>query len=513
MTSTTITTRPKAYSYIRFSTPEQMKGDSLRRQTDAAERYAALHGLELDDSLTFRDLGKSAYRGANTDTGHLGEFLAFVESRDIAPDSYLLVESLDRLSRQPPMRTLKLLSRICETGITVVTLDDGRAYTEAVLDSDATSLLVALMVAVRAHEESAKKGKRVGAAWSNKRVKAREEGRPMTALCPGWMRLREDRTGYDLIEDRATIVRRVFDWTVQGRGQHWIADTLNREGVPVFGRGARWHRSYVKKMLHDRSTIGTYTPHRKVNGKRIPEEPIEGYFPAVIDRDVFERVEELRRLRDPATARNTAVVSGRITHLLAGLAKCPRCGETMTRVMKGKRSRPTYVCVKAKTGSGCQYKAVPVEDTEDAIIRNAYKFTVELPSADEQWQNKRTGLETLIDVMGDEIEKVVVAIGQSGHSRALLDRLAELEAIRDAYRADLSEVEGKIAAALTNRLQASIGRLDGALEAGDVVKANSELRGLFEKVEIDWPRGQLCFHWKHAPMETTGIMYAWPVEE
>jgi DNA invertase Pin-like site-specific DNA recombinase len=35
--------RPKAYSYIRFSTPEQAAGDSLRRQTAKAREYAARH--------------------------------------------------------------------------------------------------------------------------------------------------------------------------------------------------------------------------------------------------------------------------------------------------------------------------------------------------------------------------------------------------------------------------------------------------------------------------------------
>src|ERR1700758_3473375 len=51
----------RAYSYIRFSSPEQAKGDSLRRQTEAAEAYAKERGLSLDSSLTFRDLGISAF--------------------------------------------------------------------------------------------------------------------------------------------------------------------------------------------------------------------------------------------------------------------------------------------------------------------------------------------------------------------------------------------------------------------------------------------------------------------
>jgi DNA invertase Pin-like site-specific DNA recombinase len=37
-----------AYSYLRFSTPEQMQGDSFRRQTEAAKVYAERHGLTLE---------------------------------------------------------------------------------------------------------------------------------------------------------------------------------------------------------------------------------------------------------------------------------------------------------------------------------------------------------------------------------------------------------------------------------------------------------------------------------
>lgn len=61
----------KAYSYLRFSTPEQQKGDSKRRQSTAAQEYAARHGLELDTALSFQDLGVSAFRGKNTEEGDL----------------------------------------------------------------------------------------------------------------------------------------------------------------------------------------------------------------------------------------------------------------------------------------------------------------------------------------------------------------------------------------------------------------------------------------------------------
>src|SRR5215207_3150924 len=88
-----------AYSYIRFSSPEQAKGDSLRRQTEAAAAWCERHGVTLDTSLTLHDLGTSAIRGAhrdNPDKHALAAFLKAVEGGKVRKGSYLVVESLDR---------------------------------------------------------------------------------------------------------------------------------------------------------------------------------------------------------------------------------------------------------------------------------------------------------------------------------------------------------------------------------------------------------------------------------
>src|SRR5262249_12764717 len=77
----------KAYSYIRFSTPEQAQGDSIRRQTEAARDYASRHKLDLDETLTFHDPGMSAYRGRNAEAGALGAFLEAVRDRLIPQGS------------------------------------------------------------------------------------------------------------------------------------------------------------------------------------------------------------------------------------------------------------------------------------------------------------------------------------------------------------------------------------------------------------------------------------------
>ena len=120
---------PRCYSYIRFSTPEQLKGDSLARQLRMAEEYAKEKGLILDDALKLIDLGKSAYSGEHRKHGALGVFLKAVEEGRVPKGSVLLVESLDRLSRETVMAALTQFLSIIKSGIKIVTLADRRMKT------------------------------------------------------------------------------------------------------------------------------------------------------------------------------------------------------------------------------------------------------------------------------------------------------------------------------------------------------------------------------------------------
>jgi DNA invertase Pin-like site-specific DNA recombinase len=95
---------PKAYSYMRFSTAEQSKGDSLHRQTMMAREWSERQGIPLDTELSLTDKGISAYHGANAETGELGAFLAAVSIGAVPKGSWLLVESLDRISRDNAWR-------------------------------------------------------------------------------------------------------------------------------------------------------------------------------------------------------------------------------------------------------------------------------------------------------------------------------------------------------------------------------------------------------------------------
>ena len=92
-----------AYSYTRFSSPEQAKGDSIRRQTNLRDAWLLKSGAMLDTSIVLRDAGVSAFSGGhrdNPDRHALAAFLELVKKGRIPKGSFLIVESLDRLTRE-----------------------------------------------------------------------------------------------------------------------------------------------------------------------------------------------------------------------------------------------------------------------------------------------------------------------------------------------------------------------------------------------------------------------------
>src|SRR5262245_11437986 len=125
------TTKPRAYSYLRFSTPEQGHGDSRRRQTLLAERYATKHGLVLDRALRMSDEGGSAYQSKNGRHGALCKFLQSMDGGLVEPGSFLLVESLDRISRANPWDAMPIFQQIINAGVSIVTLQDERVWNRA----------------------------------------------------------------------------------------------------------------------------------------------------------------------------------------------------------------------------------------------------------------------------------------------------------------------------------------------------------------------------------------------
>jgi DNA invertase Pin-like site-specific DNA recombinase len=277
----------RAYSYIRFSLRKQAKGGSLARQIKLTEAYCKRKGLTLDDKLTLNDLGVSAFRGDNVREGELAGFLEACRMGRVPRGSSLIVESLDRLSRDEIRPALQLFLALQDFGITIITLQPEREYPPD--GTDALSLIEPLIVFARGHEESLMKSHRRREAWKSAYDKARQTGAMITRSCPAW--LEHDADGFRIKQESAAIVRRIFGLATEGMGVYSIVRLLNRERVPTIGtsKHKRWVQSYVHRVITSPAAVGTYQPHRQ-EGKSFVEDgpPIPGYFPPVVTQQEWD---------------------------------------------------------------------------------------------------------------------------------------------------------------------------------------------------------------------------------
>jgi DNA invertase Pin-like site-specific DNA recombinase len=467
MNQTTGTPKAKAYSYVRFSTPDQMKGDSFRRQAEASRRYADENGLELDESLSFHDLGVSAFRGRNIEDGALGSFLDAVDQDRVKPGSFLLVESLDRLSRQSAYRAFRQFSAILDKGVNIITLHDGKTYSGGG-ELAFSDLMISLAVMQRAHEESLTKSKRLSASWDQKRRTATQEAetnsegrsgkiKPITSRCPEWLTVNKQAGAFEVNEERAEIIRRIFSMTIDGMGRRAIANVLNSEGVPSFrsdrGKGVGWHDSYVAKVLDSEAVIGRYQPHKMVespeDGRRRRQptgEPLDNYFPAIVDPGIFAKVQHIRRGRKTPAGK----VAAKYSNLFSGLARCGVCGAPMHFEDKGPRPKggSYLICSHAKRRLGCTSPRWKYPEAQAHILLNLLEldFRELFPSLYARSEEELNRLEGLLAIkeqalkdVGAKLEKLADILLERPDSATMLDRLDALE----RQKAELStEVEG-----------------------------------------------------------------------
>jgi DNA invertase Pin-like site-specific DNA recombinase len=443
----------KAFSYIRFSSPEQARGDSFLRQSERAQEWASKNGYEI--AKTWKDLGVSSYRGANVKAGQFAEFLRDVAADELPKGSVLILENLDRMSRQDPEDALMVFLGIIKKGIGILTLSDLKLYTKERLKQDRSMLLITLMVMTRANEESALKGERVAAAWARKRLAAREKSIPLTNRIPGWLSSTRDATGrrtFTPDDIKAEAVHQIFVDTEQGLGRRAIVKKLNRGDVPSFLSKSGWQPSSVIKIIRSRTVVGEYQPHRRnEDGNRIPDgDPIKGYYPVIVDEALWARATAA-----VAARRNNA--GGRpgleAANLLRGLAHCGVCGKRMLFLNKGAppKGGRYYVCSAAAREDKCDNRRLwNAKDVERYLL---HQIDPKLVSQAFEPSEKRTGpsplqlcdvqiaeltarkqktLDLLIEskdsVMAPELkQRVERLIGQIEDKQKLRDSLAQAE--------------------------------------------------------------------------------------
>lgn len=337
----------KAYSYIRFSTPKQAQGDSYRRQLQQAIDYCTEHNLQLEEK-TIDDFGTSAYRGANMTEGALGRFFDAVKNGEIEEGSYLLVESVDRLSRQAVEEALGQFLAIIGAGIVIVTLDDKAVYRKGQIE--ANKLLISIVYMARANNESEMKSERSRAAWLAGRKKARKDKEPMkNSRLPSWL----TREGDKLIPipERVAVINEMFEMAKSGCGYEQIAKAFLERGYKTFGKEADWRPAGIQAVIKSQAVIGVFQPHVIENGERVPDgEPILGYYPTIVSPALFEEVQHLIGTRSKHSG---SYRKGTYSNLFSGVLRC-QCGELLRYHNKGKAGNPrNYLVCPKQNITGC----------------------------------------------------------------------------------------------------------------------------------------------------------------
>jgi DNA invertase Pin-like site-specific DNA recombinase len=487
-----------AHSYIRFSHPEQRKGDSLRRQTEAAADWCRRHNVRLDTSLTLHDLGRSAYTGAhrsNPDRNALALFLKLVEAGKVPAGSYLVIENLDRLSREHIRPALTLLLNLIEAGIRVVQLKP----VEMIYDQDVEpmALMMAIMELSRGHSESAIKSERVGAAWSEKKERARRgECQKATARMgdgswvttrrvPAWIEVRAGTPR--LIPERAAAVKRIFDLACAGYGLASIVQRLTAEKVPALGPTGGWLRAYVAKILKDRRALGEYQPRGRAGA---PDgDPIKGYFPAVVSEEEWlaARAGAAQRRRMPGRV-------GSHVNVFAGLLRNARDGDRYhvgTRPDGRKRecknpAQRVLINMSGVEGRAARY-SFPFATFEAAVLSMLREIDPhEILNGDD-------GPDETLALAGElaEVESSIVAISADldahGESPEQYRRLRQKEARKAELVKLLAEARQKAAHPLSEAWGEARTLIDALDKAPDPQDARMRLRAALRRiVESIW---------------------------
>ncbi|UPA25366.1 recombinase family protein [Shinella oryzae] len=445
----------RAYSYIRISSKEQRKGRGEERQLEAAQAYAAKHGLELDDSL--RDLGKSGFHGDHIKSGALGRFLELVAAGEIAVGSYLLVENLDRLSRQTPIDAQAQFIALLQAGIRIVTLTDGQIYERG---RDFTQMIISLTIMSRGHEESARKSYN---SKKNHDANRRDmlAGKPrFQSGCVGWIdqtRIEGSKDVKFTLNEHARTVQRIFELADQGVGPLSIARLLNEANTPTLkATGTKWWENTVSRILKNETAIGTLQVHDTVDGKLVPlGEPIKGYYPAAVSEELFWRVQ-----RNKAKAAKTGRKGAKYANLFQTITRCTHCGGGLGLVRSTKNHYQYYRCKRRYEDKTCTGPSVlfPYDKLENGILNHVTDFYLDSQLGHNRSSSSRDAL-----VQQTETAKAEIAELEKRRKNAMrMSELVDDEETQAEYSARLRELRQE-----TEQQKARLNEAESAIKAID----------------------------------------------
>lgn len=407
----------QSYIYRRFSTDEQEHGaaDTLLRQTLACEAFIAQKGwAAAGPPLT--DKGKSAFNGHHLlPDAELGKFVAAVHRGEITKGSVLVAERLDRLSRLPVPATMAWIHSLTSAGILIAIADTNDVYG---VDQSMESFLTTAIRAGVSHEESRKKS---DATTKSRRIlwdsALNRTGKwvNLANRIPTWLEREPTLDGFKVVEERADIVRLIYQLSADGVGVNTITGYLNSTTPPTppFASAIRykdrvhtWGRSAVRQILTSPTVEGDFRP---ISGPYFGQ-VIANFYPRIVSADIVARAREDLSARRRTAGKSAASGS---TNLFAGVTKCGECGRRATLTSSVQKGRTySYVRCEAAGEKRCSN-------------RNGYAYS----------KFEQTVLDLILDLALDDR-----FFAMTGELKAGRERKAEVEkalAENRSYRKDM----------------------------------------------------------------------------
>ena len=271
-------------------------------------------------------------------------------------------------------------------------------------------------------------------------------------------------------ESEAAVIRRIFEMFASGVSLKKIAKILNSEWVPAprsksKNRGT-WCPTAIRAMLKRELYKGEYVWNRTkfvkvpgTNKRRSRPRPANEWrrnpmpLLAIVSEDLWNEVQNRFRVvgRVSQIAPRKGLLSRAITspYLFSNLLKCGLCGSNLI-IASGGGKKPKYVCSGYFNRGICSNNLYIRQDEleerllgrmrsellePDSINRTIEQFGRQLQTSLAGLSNDLTEMRSRKEKLEREIRNFTSAIGESGHSKYILEEIAirekEISAITD----------------------------------------------------------------------------------
>ncbi len=304
---------------------------------------------------------------------------------------------------------------------------------------------------------------------------------------------------YAIVEDKAAIVRRIFDEAAQGRTLRQILDGLDRDGIPS-PRGKNWSRTVIAKILRHPAYRGEY---RQTFGGQ----SFTAKVPAIISAEQWNEVQR------GLTARQNIPIKERYSFdaLCRGLGRCGVCGAGMHVFTKARKYR-YYYCASQHTqfrGARCEHRnghrSADVDAAVWALLREKIENSTLIEEAASQaerddggksWAKQKVQAEVkLSKLAAHEVEVLRLRSDEKLSEGACRLRLSEIARQRENLKATVEVAERAMAqdAALRSTARTLAERID--VLRGQIGSASfAARRALLEALVPKAPGFGLIFH-------------------